>query len=143
MPVTRVVVGVNGSAGSAAALQWAADEAWRRQVGLRVVSAWQDAVQAGLSYAGDPARIGAARAKKALARALNQHDYARRASCVCVPGNPGEILLTAAGKAGLLVLGASGNDIGQSLGPIGRYCLRHGRGPLVFVPAAAFIRSDN
>ncbi|MGH7734157.1 MAG: universal stress protein [Gemmatimonadales bacterium] len=39
-PVARVVVGVDGSAGSAAALRWAAAEACRRQTALRIVSAW-------------------------------------------------------------------------------------------------------
>lgn len=138
VPVTHVVVGVNGSVGSAAALQWAADEAWRRQVGLRVVSAWQQAAQTGLPHAGHPARIAAARVKKALADALSRHDYSHRASGVCVHGNPGEVLLTEAGEASLLALGSSGSDIAQALGPTGRYCLRSGRGPLVFVPTPSW-----
>jgi len=42
LPVTRVIAGVDGSAGSAAALRWAAAEACRRQVLLRIVSAWEE-----------------------------------------------------------------------------------------------------
>ena len=46
-PVTHVVVGVDGSAGSEAALRWAAAEAVRRQTGLRIVSAWQEPARTG------------------------------------------------------------------------------------------------
>lgn len=141
VPVTSVVVGVDGSAGSAAALRWAADEAWRRQVGLRIVSAWQEVDSAGLSYAGHPARIAASRVEKALARAQSQHDYAHRIACAAIQGNPGEILVSEAGETGLLVLGATGDDIAFAPGPTGRHCLRRGRGPLVFVPARRATRS--
>lgn len=74
--VARVIAGVDGSAGSATALRWAADEAWRRQAGLRVVSAWQEAAETGLSCAGNPARIAAACVEKALAYVLSRHEYA-------------------------------------------------------------------
>lgn len=141
VPVTSVVVGVDGSPGSAAALLWAADEAWRRQVGLRIVSAWQEVDSASLSYAGHPARIAASRVEKALTRAQSQHDYRHRVACVIVQGNPGEILVSEAGDTGLLVLGATGDDIALALGSTGRHCLRRGRGPLVFVPARHATRS--
>jgi len=44
-------------------------------------------------------------------------------------------LLNEAGDVGLLVIGAAGADAAQAPGTTGRYCLRRGRGPLVFVPA--------
>ena len=69
-PVTSVVVGVDGSAFAAAAVQWAAAEACRRRVVLRIVSAWDEPDQSGPSRAGDPARIAAERIQKALGRVL-------------------------------------------------------------------------
>ena len=41
----RVVVGVDGSADSVAALLWAAPEACRRGAVLQLVSAWDEAVK--------------------------------------------------------------------------------------------------
>jgi nucleotide-binding universal stress UspA family protein len=67
-PIARVVVGVDGSAGAAAAVHWAAAEACRQDVALRIVSAWGPSDQPG--YASDPARIAAAWVHKALARVL-------------------------------------------------------------------------
>lgn len=137
VPVTRVVVGVDGSAGSAAALRWAADEARRRWVGLRIVSAWQKHAGSAWPGAGDPARIAAARVEQALARVLSLRSRPPYIAGSAAQGRPREVLLRAAGETGLLVLGADADDIAQALGSTGRHCLRRGRGPLVFVPARA------
>jgi nucleotide-binding universal stress UspA family protein len=135
LPVTRVVVGVDGSAGSTAALRWATAEACRRQVLLRIVSAWEEPDRTALPVASDPARIAAARVQKALARVLLQQHYPHRIACATPKGTPGEALLNEAGDVGLLVIGAAGADAAQAPGTTGRYCLRRGRGPLIFVPA--------
>ncbi len=132
VPVTRVVIGVNGSARSAAALRWAADEACRQNAALRIVSAWQET---GRPYADDEARVAAARVQKALTWVLAAQTYPHRIGCATAQGQPGEVLLTEAGEAGLLVLGTAGDDTVEALGPTGRYCLRRGQGPLAFVPA--------
>jgi nucleotide-binding universal stress UspA family protein len=136
-PVARIVVGVDGSAGSAAALVWAVAEACRRQVLLRIVSAWQGPDQPDAGCAGDPAQIAAARVQKALARVLLEQRYPRRIACVTPKGMPGEALLNEVGDAGLLVLGAAGVAAAEAPGQTARYCLRRGSGPLVFVPAKA------
>ena len=134
-PVTRVVVGVDGSVGAAAAVQWATAEACRLQAMLRIVSAWDQPDQPPpRSPAGDPARIAAVRVQKALARVLSQPHYPRRISCVTPKGAAGAALLNEAGDAGLLVLGATGAE--SAPGRTTRYCLRRGRGPLVCVSAA-------
>lgn len=135
MTVTRVVVGVDGSAGSVAALHWAAAEACRCQVVLRIVSAWEEPGQSGPTLAGHPARIAALRVQEALARVLSRQHYPRRIACAALRGAPGEALLNAASDAGLLVLGAGGVGAAQMPGTTGRYCLQHGHSPLVFVPA--------
>lgn len=135
-PVAWIVVGVDGSAGSAAALRWGAAEACRRQALLRIVSVWENADQPGAAHSGDPDKIAAARVQKALARVLLQQCYPRRIACVTPRGVPGEALLNEVSDAGLLVLGAAGIAAARAPGRTGRYCLRRGRGPLVFVPAS-------
>ncbi len=136
LPVTHVVVGVDGSAGAEAALRWAAAEAVRRQTGLRIVSAWQDPAPAGPSLAGHPGQTAAHILQKALSSILSQQHYPRRIACAALRGTPGEALLAQARNSGLLVLGVTGTGAGQVPGAIGRYCLQHGHGPLVLVPAA-------
>lgn len=135
-PVTRVIVGVDGSAGSAAALRWAAAEACRRQVLLRIVSAWEEPVRPDPPAAGDPARIAAARVQEALSRVLFQQHFPYRIGCATPQGAAGEALLNEVGDTGLLILGAADAAAARSPGTTGRYCLRRGHGPLVFVPAS-------
>jgi nucleotide-binding universal stress UspA family protein len=133
--VTKVVVGVDGSASAAAAVRWAAAEACRRQVVLRIVSAWEELDQADPPHAGDPVRIAGVRVQKALARVLARPHYPHRIACTTPRGDPGPSLLNEAGAAGLLVLGVTRVDPVLLPGRVNRYCLRRGHGPLVFVPA--------
>lgn len=133
-PVTRVVVGVDGSAASAAALLWAAAEALRCQAGLRIVSAWEEPARPWDSRAGHPAQDAARLVDKALARVLSQQHYPRRIACAALRGTPGQALLSQARDTGLLVLGAARTRAGRLPGPVSEYCLLHGRGPLALVP---------
>ncbi|MGH3298972.1 MAG: universal stress protein, partial [Trebonia sp.] len=106
-PVTRVVVGVNGSAASAAALLWAAAEALRCQAGLRIISAGEEPARPGDPRAGHPAQAAARLLDKALARVLSQQHYPRRIACAALRGTAGQALLSQARDTGLLVLGAA------------------------------------
>ena len=124
--VARIVVGVDGSVGSVAALRWAAAEACRCQVVLRIVSAWEEPGRLGSSHAGDPAQIAATRVQRALVRVLSGHAYPRHMACAAPKGAPGEGLLNEVSDADLLVLGATGVSAAQVPGSTGRYCLRHG-----------------
>lgn len=134
-PVTRVVVGVDGSAASAAALLWAAAETVRYQAGLRIVSVWADTAQAGTCGADHPAQAAAQLVDKALARVLSLQHYPRRIACATLRGTPGEALLSQARDTDLLVLGATSANAAHLPGSIGRYYLLHGSGPLALVPA--------
>ena len=136
-PVTRVVVGVDGSAGSAAALLWAAAEALRCQAGLRIVSAWQEPAPAEGPRAGHPAQAAARHVEKALARVLSQQHYPRRIACAALRGTPAQALLSQARDTGLVVLGTAGTRTDRLPGPIVEYCLLHGRGPLALVCGGA------
>jgi nucleotide-binding universal stress UspA family protein len=135
--VTHVVVGVDGSASSEAALRWAAAEAARCQTGLRIISAWQEPARTGDSRTGHPAQTAANILQNAVASVLSQQHYPRRIACAALRGTPGETLLTQARGSGLLVLGATKVGAVEVPGATGRYCLQHGSGPLVLVPAAA------
>ncbi|MGH7736245.1 MAG: universal stress protein [Gemmatimonadales bacterium] len=132
------MVGVDGSAGSAAALQWAAAEACRRQVALRIVSAWEepDPAEPGSRYS-DRVQIAAARVQTALASVLGRPHLPRQVACAAAEGQTGKVLLDQADNADLLVLGITRLGTELAPGPVGRYCLRHARGPVVFVPGPA------
>lgn len=134
-PVTRVVVGVDGSAASVAALLWAAAETVRCHAGLRIVSAWEETAQPSTCRADHPAQAAARLVEKALAHVLSQQHYPRRIACAALCGSPGEALLSQARDTGLLVLGAASTHAAHLPGSIGRYYLRHGCGPLALVPA--------
>ena len=138
-PAGRIVVGVDGSAGSAAALCWAVAEACRRHAALLIVSAWEapDPVEPGFARPGDRAQMAAERAQKALARVLLEPHQPDRIGCAMPEGTPGKVLLDQAEGADLLVLGTTGISTEQAPGPTGQYCLRHAHGPVVFVPAPA------
>lgn len=134
-PVTRVVVGVDGSAGSVAALYWAAAEAVSWQAGLRIISAWEEEpARPGPAPAFHPAQAAARLVQTALARILSQQHYPPRIACAAMRGTPGEALLSQARDTGLLVLGTAGAGSARTPGATGRYCLRHGNGPLVLIP---------
>lgn len=137
----RVVVGIDGSRSSAAALRWAADEARARGCPLLAVHAiaarsvhgvrGYDAILQG--------QIGRA-AEAVLTRVLAEQsdavaglEVARR---VLVDPSPGRALLDAAAQGGLLVIGARGTGGFRNL-LIGSMCdqaARHAACPLVVVP---------
>lgn len=70
-------------------------------------------------------------------RILAQLYHPRRIACAALWGIPGQALLSQALDTGLLVLGTTGNGAVPVPGATSRYCLRHGCGPLVLVPASS------
>ena len=148
---SRIVVGIDGSEGSRAALVWALGEAARRGVDLVAVSAfpvdfyWSDA------YLLDPSRIDAVR-DDTEARARAMVDEARRdprlgdasgspglpVRTIVVGGAPAEHLVQAAEDADLLVVGSRGRSGVRStlLGSVALHCVTHARCPVVVVHAA-------
>ena len=136
-----VVVGVDGSPGSAAALLFALEEARLRGTTLHVVWAWQ--VPA-MTYTGD-AGVGIAdlsaevetQAGKALDAALADLDVGD------VPleehvleGHPAGVLLDAGAGADLLVVGSRGQGgfARLLLGSVGHEVAQHAPCPTVIVP---------
>jgi len=141
----RVVVGVDGSTGSRAALLFALEEAARRQVGVRVVSAllppqhWPDAY--GLAA---PPTIGEMKNDlRVAARRMVDDIVAERSSLAGVPvelheveGRPATVLVEHSRGADLLVVGHRGRGglASAMLGSVGLQCVLHAECPVAVVP---------
>ncbi|MEV6510346.1 universal stress protein [Streptomyces sp. NPDC051642] len=140
-----IVVGVDGSEPSMAALRWAAEQATVLHTDLVAVHAWEPAASGHAPYATVPAgptvdqereqaaQVLAATVRKALGSRID--GAVRR---VVVQGPPARMLLQQARGALLLALGrkAHGNFGLPSVGPVGRECVRHATVPVVTVPVA-------
>ncbi|MGW3109577.1 universal stress protein [Streptomyces sp. NPDC001100] len=140
-----IVVGVDGSEASMAALRWAAEQAEILHTNLVAVHAWEPAASGHAPYAPAAARPTVAQEHERAVRVLTAtvrealgpriDDAVRR---VVVEGPPARVLLQQARGALLLALGrkARGNFGLPSVGPVGRECLRHSTVPVVTVPVA-------
>lgn len=135
----RIVVGVDGSDNSIAALRWALAEAKLRQAALDVVTAF-DRLPADARPAGalDPA-YGEHDAGGLLREALAAAgvDEAARAlvNQRAVEGKPVDALLEASEGADLLVVGSRGHGklLGALLGSVSDHVVRHSRVPVAIV----------
>jgi nucleotide-binding universal stress UspA family protein len=147
-----IVVGVSGSAASAGALRWAADEAARRRARLHVVHVWEEAHPA--PYA--PAAAGQPSAGQQQAAAGAQLTTTIRDAFACGPpaglstelarGLPARVLVDRSAGADLLVLGsaAPAGEAGWPVGPVLSACLHGSRCPVVVVcPETAPRRTDD
>ena len=130
-----VVVGVDGSADSLAALQWANGYAKATGASLRVVVAFQWAQSYGYpmmfeGYA--PDKDARAVGEKAVAEL---HIPPDRVSIETLEGRAGDVLVTAGEDADLLVVGHHGHRLGSALllGSVSNHCVHHATIPVVVV----------
>ena len=143
-----IVVGVDGSEGGAAALEFAAGEAAFRGARLRIMSAWQVPVAAyGVHFAPlDSSTVDAFReaaqhvADDALA-AVRKQWPSLGAEALVVQGHPTDVLLDQAAEARLIVVGRRGLGGFRSLllGSVSQQVVQHATCPVVVVnqPAPA------
>jgi nucleotide-binding universal stress UspA family protein len=150
----RIVVGVAGSAASAAAVTWAAREAELRGAVLHAVHAWEPAERGRAPYAPGPhgGHRDDERAAAGLLRTVVQQALGAAPSGLDgpLPGTVGplleaaeglavQVLLNCASGAELLVLGGSrpapdgAGRPAADLGPVARACLRSAPCPVVTV----------
>ncbi|MCH5671950.1 universal stress protein [Streptomyces gilvus] len=138
-----IVVGVDGSEASLAALRWALEQARTLGTRLVVVHAWEPAASGFAPYAPVAALPTAAeqreRAAELLATAVRDTFGPRVAPAVhavLVEGPPVRVLLQQARGALLLALGRGSHPQRQlpGVGAVGRECLRHATVPVVTVP---------
>ncbi|MFJ7900048.1 universal stress protein [Streptomyces sp. NPDC096198] len=131
-----VTVGVDGSPESTAAAAWAAREAVRRDLPLRIVHAWQ-----WQSYDLAPAADHDAQADwaKRLVQEAREAVVAGHpgltVTAEALEGGPVEALAAAAAAAELLVLGSRGHGalVGFLLGSVGRQVIAESARPVVLV----------
>jgi len=126
-----IVVGVDGSQGSARALAWTVREARDRHAAVRVVTAWAW---------GDS---GAARQQRQNQEALVRAVLARcpgelpEVTSELVQGDAASVLIECSHDGELLVLGSRGTGDGAdvAVGSVADACLHHAACPVVVVPA--------
>jgi len=138
-----VVVGVNGSRASAAALRWAAEEADRRHAWLRVVLSWSPRSDAPYALAdGRPTpeqqRQAAAQTLTAMLHRVFGTGLPWRLTPEVARGTAERVLVEESKDADLLVLGSAAPPYSQarSVGPVVRVCLSRARCPVVVVSPA-------
>lgn len=139
---TVIVVGVDGGAGSAAALDFALAEGSSRGLGVEVVTGWLANPERVDPAFSTPVEAGRALAWTLQDRALGAA-YARGAqrptvTQIVVHDHPGRVLTARSDGAAMVVVG-SGRQSPSSrkvLGSVAEYCLRHSSAPVVVVPEA-------
>ncbi len=134
----RVVVGVDGSAGSKQALRWAADYASRTGAEVRPVIVWNLPMSYGWALRPDPEGVPDRHAAKQLEATLDEvfgADRPPRLTTLVAEGHAAAELLRAAGEADLLVVGSRGHGgfAAAMLGSVGSHLSRHSPCPVVIV----------
>jgi nucleotide-binding universal stress UspA family protein len=133
-----ITAGIDGTEESFAALDWAAREAVRRDVALRVVHAWRYQSYEGID-AGDPGtQQGWARdAVGEAVRTVTGLHTGLDVSTEVVEGGSVDVLVAAAADAELLVLGSRGHGpvVGFLLGSVGQQVIAEAARPVVLVRA--------
>jgi nucleotide-binding universal stress UspA family protein len=142
----QIVVGVDGSPSSQAALQWAADQAVRTGAGVEVVIAWEyPSLAAGFGWVPN-AMITSNQyreyTEKVVADAISKvtgPGSSVRFSTRVGEGNAAQILLDAAVSAELLVVGSRGHGTfaGAVLGSVSQRVAHHAPCPVVVVRGAS------
>jgi nucleotide-binding universal stress UspA family protein len=138
IPEHRIVVGVDGSASSKAALRWALRQAHLTGAVVEAVTAWQFPVvygypapmMDGVDFKGLATQV----VKDAIAEA-GSGDGADPIYYKVVEGNAAAALLTESAGADLLVVGSRGHGgfVEALLGSTGQHCVHHARCPVVMI----------
>jgi nucleotide-binding universal stress UspA family protein len=145
----KIVVGVDGSDSSKAALRWAVHQAELTGSQIEAVIAWQYPPMIG-GFGLGPAsamalnfdEIAAKTLSESIAEVVDPAVPVRIATAVTA-GHPAQVLLRAADGADLLVVGSRGHSgfTGALLGSVSQYCALHAPCPLIIVRAHASLRA--
>lgn len=139
----KIVVGVDGSSGSRAALRWAFAEARLRTAPLEVVTVWQYPVMTSLPAFGVvlPPDDMRTEAEAGLQTILDEEQVASTdgvpVTAILAEGAAAAALLDVAKEADLLVIGSRGHGgfTGLLLGSVSQQCATHSPCPVVVVHA--------
>lgn len=139
-----IVVGVDGSEASMAALRWATEQAPALHANVLAVHAWEPIGPQLAPYAPastlptrEEQRVEAARLLAATLREVFGPRINHAVRAIVQEGPPAQVLLQQAREALLLVLGQMSRlQVGlPTTGAVGRACLRGATVPVVAVPA--------
>jgi nucleotide-binding universal stress UspA family protein len=128
----RIVVGIDGSASSIEAFQWAVRQAQLTGSDVEAVMVWQYPVGGVFAGAGD----FEAESRRALDDAI-EGAFAGAPSLqvtrVVAEGEPAPTLVGRSKDAGLLVVGSRGHGafVGMLIGSVSQYCVAHAHCPVV------------
>jgi nucleotide-binding universal stress UspA family protein len=138
MSDTDVVVGVDGSSSSKAALRWALDQARLTKARVRAVIAWEVPPYTGWGVRAHE-DFGVA-AGKLLGESVEEalgYDPPLDVEVVEVvlPGHPAQVLIDESARAALLIVGSRGHGgfAGTLLGSVSQLCVQHAHCPVLVV----------
>jgi len=139
--MNKIVVGVDGSPGSIAALRWACDEAQLRGATLEVLTAWQYPMMTTIPVYGSLPEVADLSANteehlRAILREAGVESTPELPITISVAeGAPAAALTAAAADAALLVVGSRGHGgfAGLLLGSVSHQCTVHASCPVVVV----------
>ncbi|MEU2225961.1 universal stress protein [Streptomyces sp. NPDC018347] len=133
-----ITAGVDGTEESLAALDWAAREAVRRELPLRVVHAWRYA-EALAAADRDTQRGWVSEGVAEAVRTVTERHPGLAVTTDVVEAGAGHALAEAAAGAEMLVLGSRGHGpvVGFLLGSVGRHVIAEAARPVVLVRAGA------
>lgn len=135
---TRIVVGVDGSIPSRAALEWALTQAERSGAVVEAVTVWQWPTTYGwpapVPEGFDPAEDAGRVLEEILGEVRGDHPSVTLEPRVA-EGHPAELLTQASEGAELLVVGSRGHGAfaGMLLGSVSEHCVAHAHCPVVVV----------
>lgn len=138
MTENRIVVGVDGSERSKAALAWAARQAELTGAGLEALIAWDLPVSFGMPVTYDEKTDFGGIATQTLTETVREVLGTKPPadlSSVVVQGHSARALVDAAEGADLLVVGSRGHGgfVGALLGSTSQYCVQHAPCPVVVI----------
>ena len=134
----RILVGVDGSAASIEALEWAARQAESTGGVLRVVLTWDWPTSYGWGFAlpgdYDPAADAGKLLDETVAGVRSAHPNVEL-QAVVIQGHPAPALVDESGEADLLVVGSRGHGefAGMLIGSVSEHCVSNAKCPVVVV----------
>jgi nucleotide-binding universal stress UspA family protein len=135
---TVIVVGVDGSEGSKAALRWAVRQAGFTGAVVQAVIAWQYPTFLGWAAIGTEDINYAPLAEETVIAAIAEvagPEHAALVKASVAEGYAGQILVEASADAELLVVGSRGYSAFADalLGSVSTYCVHHGHCPVTVI----------
>lgn len=132
----RIVVGVDGSNSSSAALEWAGRQAELTGSVLELVTAWEWPTTYGAPFTFTPEWNPAADAEQVIESAVKEVREAHRdieIRTTVQQGHPAPVLVKASQGADLLVVGCRGHGefVGMLLGSVSEHCVTNAKCPVL------------